>query len=103
MSMHVRDLATSVGVHWKCPDAAAPQSTPKRYNVMSQELVVLLQVQRHAAEHQVLSMLRLCCWGKLSAKVAIVMHYSAQKIAVLISTVWHTPDEGNPGHRLGEL
>lgn len=26
--MHVRDLATSVGVQWKCPEAAAPHRTP---------------------------------------------------------------------------
>lgn len=44
MSMHVRDLATSVGVQWKCPDAAAPQSTPEKLTAMSQAIVVLLLV-----------------------------------------------------------
>ena len=40
----------------------------------------------------------------MNARVGIAMNLSVQTIAVLlICIVWHTPDEGNPGHRLGEL
>ena len=40
--MHVRDLATSVGVQWKCPDAAAPHSTPEKSEVMYQGILLLI-------------------------------------------------------------